>query len=219
MIANRRTLIPLSLALLWMIWAGSPTLAADSGWSRTEAEARLGTRVQCVSNPDGELLQWGPNFPGWDRSRQPKAVGRPVKIGSQGVIKEILQLAEGQYRVVVHWDPEKEGAPYWSTVIGPAEINVTTASLRPSALAGKWREVGRSATLEFLTDGGFKAVDNEGMAVGGRFTLGRDGNITFEVQHEGPADEIVTLHFSLIGDELTLNPAGRREVERYRKER
>jgi len=218
MVANRRTLISLSLALLWMFWAGSLTLAGDAGWSRVEAEAKLSTRVQCISNPDGELLQWGPNFPGWDRSRQPKAVGRPVKVGTQGVIKEVLEIAEGQYRVVVHWDPEKERDPYWSTVIGPAEVNVTTASLHPSALVGRWREVGRAATIEFLQDGGFKAVDNEGMAVAGRFTLVRDGNVTFEIQHEGTADEIITLNFSLIGDELTLTPSGRREVECYRRE-
>ena len=219
MFSNRKASISLSLALLWMIWAGSVTLAGDSAWSRTEAEAKLDIRVQCVSNPGEALLQWGPNFPGWDRSRQPKAVGRPVKVGAKGVIKEILQTSEGQYRVVVHWDSEKAGGPYWSTVIGPAEVNVTTASLPPSALAGRWREVGRSATLEFLPDGGFRAVDNEGMAVAGRFKLVRDGNITFEMQHEDTTDEIVTLNFSLIGDELTLTPSGRVEVERYRKEK
>ena len=181
----------------------------SDGWSREEAEGKLGSHVQCVSNPDEELLQWGPNFPGWDRSRQPKALGRPLKVGSKGVVREILQAAEGKYRVVVHWDAEKAGDPYWTTVIGPAKANVAFVSRHPAEIVGKWREVGRSATLEFLQDGGFKAVDNEGMAVAGRYTLIKDGNLTFEIHHEGTLDEIVTLNFSLVGDELTVNPCRR----------
>jgi hypothetical protein len=170
-----------------------------------------------VRNPERQLLKWGPRFPGWDRSRQPKAVGRPVEVGSRGVIRESLRVSDGRYRVVIHWDPERAGGPYWSTAIGPGELKVTAASLRSSQLVGSWREVGRSARIEFLPDGGFAAVDNEGMAVAGRFRLVGDGRLSFAIRHEGSADEIVDLDFSLIGDELTFAPAAGGRAERYRK--
>ena len=32
-------------------------------------------------------------------------------------------------------------------------------------IVGKWKEIGKTATLEFWKDGTFKAVDNQGMAV------------------------------------------------------
>ena len=111
-----------SLALLGFLSAALAAEPLSEGWTRQEAEAKLGTRVECLCNPDQELLQWGPNFPGWDRSRQPKALGRPVKVGAKGTIKEILPAADGKYRVVVHWDPENPGDPYWTTVMGPAEV-------------------------------------------------------------------------------------------------
>ncbi len=214
-----RSLSVLSLALLGFLSAALAAEPLSEGWTRLEAEAKLGTRVECLCNPDQELLQWGPNFPGWDRSRQPKALGRPVKVGAKGTIKEILPAADGKYRVVVHWDPENPGDPYWTTVMGPAEYKRSLVSEPKVEIVGRWREVGRSATIEFMNDGGFKAVDNEGMAVAGRFTLIKDGNITFEIQHEGTRDEIVTLNFSLIGDELMLTPSGRGGVERYQKEK
>ena len=43
-------------------------------------------------------------------------------------------------------------------------------------LIGKWREVGKTATVEFSKDGTFKAVDNQGMAVSGRYSLLKDGH-------------------------------------------
>jgi hypothetical protein len=42
-------------------------------------------------------------------------------------------------------------------------------------IIGKWREVGKVATLEFSADGTFKVVDNQGMAVSGRYNLFRMG--------------------------------------------
>ena len=35
-------------------------------------------------------------------------------------------------------------------------------------ILGKWKEIGKTATLEFWKDGTFKAVDNQGMAVKGK---------------------------------------------------
>jgi len=211
----------LFLIMLGNVFAAAPRAEAPpEGWSREEAQGKLGRCVQCLGNPNDSLLEWGPNFPGWERSRQPKAVGRPVKVGSKGVIREILPVSEGRYRVVVHWDPEKPGEPYWTTVIGPTDGNVTVASRPPPELIGRWREVGRSATLEFLEDGSFKAKDNEGMAVAGRYVVGEDHKLSFVIHHEGTADEVVTVDFSLLDGELTVIFAGaKEEIERYRKEK
>jgi len=44
-------------------------------------------------------------------------------------------------------------------------------------ILGKWREVGKTATLEFSGDGTFKAVDNQGMSVSGQYTLSKDGKL------------------------------------------
>lgn len=210
----------LFLIVLVIVFAAAPRAEAPpDGWSREAAQGKLGRSVQCLGNPNDALLEWGPNFPGWERSRQPKAVGRPVKVGSKGVIREILPVSEGRYRVVVHWDPEKPGDPYWTTVIGSADGNVTVVSRPPPELIGRWREVGRSATLEFLEDGNFKAKDNEGMAVAGRYVVGEDDKLSFVIHHEGTADEVVTVDFSLLDGELTVIFAGaKEEIERYREE-
>ena len=38
-------------------------------------------------------------------------------------------------------------------------------------LVGKWKEIGKAATLELWKDGTFKAVDNQKMAVNGKYSL------------------------------------------------
>ncbi len=86
-------------------------------------------------------------------------------------------------------------------------------------LIGKWREVGKTATVEFSKDGTFKAVDNQGMAVSGRYSLLKDGHLRCEVQQKGGAGEVVDLTISIKGDELTLTSSRDREVEVYRRER
>ena len=40
-------------------------------------------------------------------------------------------------------------------------------------LVGKWKEVGKVATLELWKDGSFKAVDNQKMAVKGKYSLSK----------------------------------------------
>ena len=86
-------------------------------------------------------------------------------------------------------------------------------------LIGKWREVKKVATIEFSKDGTFKAVDNQGMAVSGKYTLFKDGHLRCEIQQKGGAGEVVNLTISIKGDELTLTPSDSREVEIYRRER
>jgi hypothetical protein len=86
-------------------------------------------------------------------------------------------------------------------------------------LIGKWKEVGKVATLEFSTDGTFKAVDNQGMAVSGKYTLSKDGRLRCEIRHEGGSEEVVDLMISIKGDELTLTSTGSSGAERYRREK
>jgi len=84
-------------------------------------------------------------------------------------------------------------------------------------LAGKWREVGKTATIEFLEDGSFKAVDNMGMAVSGKYTLLGNGKIKFEIGHQGSSKEIVEGKFSMQEDELVISFGNGKEIERYRR--
>jgi hypothetical protein len=84
-------------------------------------------------------------------------------------------------------------------------------------IIGKWREVGQTATLEFSAGGVFKAVDNQGMAVSGRYAFSKDGNLRCEIQQEGGAKEIVDLKVTLKGDELTLGPSNSEKIEHYRR--
>jgi len=86
-------------------------------------------------------------------------------------------------------------------------------------LIGKWKEVGKMATIEFSKDGTFKAVDNQGMAVSGRYTLFKDRHLRCEIQQKGGAGEVVNLTISIKGDELTLTSSSDRKVEIYRRER
>jgi hypothetical protein len=83
-------------------------------------------------------------------------------------------------------------------------------------VVGKWQEIGKTATLEFWKDGSFKAVDNQGMVVGGKYSLHKDGVVRFEIANEG-SSEIVTGKLSVREDELTITSARGNEVERYRR--
>ncbi len=86
-------------------------------------------------------------------------------------------------------------------------------------LIGKWKEIGKTATIEFSRDGTFKAVDNQGMAVYGKYALSKDRHLRCEIQQKEGMGEVVNLTISIKGDELTLTSAGDTEVERYRRER
>ena len=87
------------------------------------------------------------------------------------------------------------------------------------SVVGKWKEIGKTATLEFWKDGTFKAVDNQGMAVKGKYTLIEPGNVRFEIFRQGSPSEIVNGTFSLQGDVLTFTSADGKEIERYKREK
>ena len=90
---------------------------------------------------------------------------------------------------------------------------------RTPDVVGKWREEGRTATLEFLKDGTFKAVDNQGMAVSGNYTLTENGKVSFEIERKDASPEIVSGKISVRGEELTLTSGDGKEVDRYKRER
>ncbi len=79
--------------------------------------------------------------------------------------------------------------------------------------------MGRTATVEFLEDGTFKAVDNQGMAVSGKYSLSENGNARFEIEREDSPPEIVNGKISVRGEELTLISGDGKEVDRYKRER
>jgi len=84
-------------------------------------------------------------------------------------------------------------------------------------LAGNWREIGNTGTIEFLEDGSFKAVDNMGMAVSGKYTLLGNGYIRFEIAHSGSSKEIIEAKFSMREDELVISFEKGKEVIRYNR--
>jgi hypothetical protein len=86
-------------------------------------------------------------------------------------------------------------------------------------IVGKWKEIGKTATLEFWKDGTFKAVDNQKMAVKGKYTLIEPGNVRFEIFRQGSPSEIVNGTVSLQGDVLTFTSADGKEIERYKREK
>ena len=86
-------------------------------------------------------------------------------------------------------------------------------------IVGKWKEIGKTATLEFWKDGTFKAVDNQGMAVKGKYTLVEPSNVRFEIFRQGSPSEIVNGTYSLQGDVLTVTSADGKEIEKYKREK
>ena len=86
-------------------------------------------------------------------------------------------------------------------------------------LVGKWKEIGKAATLELWKDGTFKAVDNQKMAVSGKYSLSEHGNIRFEIFRQGSPSEIVNGKYSVQGDILIFTSADGKEIERYKREK
>ena len=85
-------------------------------WSKEEASDKIGKRVEYVGLPGHDLLQWGPRFPGWSPEKQPKSIGKAIKKGACGTIKEFIKTPRGGYLLVVHWDQEEGKQTYWATV-------------------------------------------------------------------------------------------------------
>ena len=86
-------------------------------------------------------------------------------------------------------------------------------------IVGKWKEIGKTATLELRKDGTFKAVDNQKMAVSGKYTLSEHGNVSFEIFRQDSPSEIVNGKYSVQGDILTFTSEDGKEIQRYRRQK
>jgi hypothetical protein len=86
-------------------------------------------------------------------------------------------------------------------------------------LVGKWKEIGKAATIEFWEDFTFKAVDNQKMAVKGKYTLSEHRNVKFEIFRQGSSSEIVNGRYSVQDDILTFTSADGKEIQRYRRKK
>ena len=98
-------------------------------------------------------------------------------------------------------------------------FNIACAGANTPNLVGKWKEIGKVATLELWKDGTFKAVDNQKMAVNGKYSLSENGNIRFEIFRQGFPSEIVNGKYSMQGDLLTFTSEDGKEIQRYRRQK
>jgi len=98
-------------------------------------------------------------------------------------------------------------------------ISFVIACANKVYIVGKWKEIEKTGTLELLKDGTFKAVDNQKMAVSGKYTLSEHGNVRFEIFRQGAPAEIVNGKYSVQGDILTFTSADGKEIERYKREK
>ena len=65
-------------------------------------------------------------------------------------------------------------------------------------IVGKWKEIGKMGTLELWENGTFKAVDSQKMAVSGKYTLSKNGNVRFEIFRQGSPSEIINGKYSVL---------------------
>jgi hypothetical protein len=86
-------------------------------------------------------------------------------------------------------------------------------------IVGKWKEIGKTGTLELWKDGTFKAVDNQKMVVSGVYTLSEHGNVRFDINRQGSPPEIVNRKYSVRGNILTFTSSDGKETERYEREK
>ena len=109
------------------------------------------------------------------------------------------------------------GCRHWTAAGLLLGLTLVVGCTTASDAVGKWREVGRTATLVMQADGRFEAVDNQGVTLSGTYTLAPDGRARFTIMEEGRVVEVVPLQLSLQGDELTILSEGGAEPEHYRR--
>lgn len=85
------------------------------------------------------------------------------------------------------------------------------------AVIGKWQQPGRSATVQFNRDGTFTAVDNQGMAVNGKYCIMKKNRVRFEIDMPDAPPEIINGTYVLDGQRLTLTSADGEDVDVYQK--
>lgn len=98
-------------------------------------------------------------------------------------------------------------------------ISFIIACANKPYIVGKWKDIGKTGTLELRKDGTFKAVDNQKMAVSGKYTLSEHRNVRFEIFRQGSPSEIVNGKYSVQGDILIFTSVDGKEIERYKREK
>ena len=86
-----------------------------------------------------------------------------------------------------------------------------------SSLVGLWREMGKTATIEFRENGTFKAIDNQKMAVSGRYLVLQDNRVRFMVIRTGGTPEIITTRMTKNADQLHFHSLDGEEVGRFER--
>jgi hypothetical protein len=98
-------------------------------------------------------------------------------------------------------------------------FSVFTGCASAPELAGNWKEIGKTATLELSPDGTFKAVDNQKLPVGGKYSTDENGNIRFEIILSDDRSVMANGTYTLEGDILTVTSADGKEIQRYRRQK
>ena len=98
-----------------------------------------------------------------------------------------------------------------------AFILIAGCATKPG-IAGRWNEIGKTATLELSEDGTFSATDNQKMTVSGKYATSDHGEIRFMIPRPGYSSEIITGTYSVQGDILNLTSADGKEIQRYKRQ-
>ena len=106
---------------------------------------------------------------------------------------------------------------FYFLLIAIAFCLITSCAHTPGVI-GKWREIGKTSTLDLRKDNTFRAIDNQGMSVSGKYTLYEDGKVSFEISRPGDSPDIVYGIITVGDDGLIMTFGEGKEVERYRKE-
>lgn len=91
------------------------------------------------------------------------------------------------------------------------------ACVHNQCITGKWREPGKTSSIELRQDGTFTATDDMGMTVNGNYTIEAAAGIRFEIIHPDSSVEIISGSITVQGDELLLTHEGDKEVLLYRR--
>jgi hypothetical protein len=102
-------------------------------------------------------------------------------------------------------------------VISAITFLISCTQQHSQILTGKWQEIGKKATLEFYEDNTFKAIDDMGMAVNGKYAVDHNGNFRFEVKHGDGETEIIGANVVFEKEDLIFNFGDTNGVEKYRR--
>jgi len=108
--------------------------------------------------------------------------------------------------------------PYFYFLLIAIAFCLITSCANTRGVIGKWREIGKISTIELRKDNTFRAVDNQGMSVSGKYNLYKDGKVDFEILRPGDSPDIVYGIITMRDDGLIMTFGEGKDVERYRKE-